>query len=181
MVWRCILYAYTVEVSENHTGTIMRMSGATFDDYYYRVWSLSGKRSETFLDTGGGHGIIGDEDHNTPIILGVLAKDRHFGWQFPGKTVEKVPDFSGAGPDGMFSGAFHLCDDPKYSKNDHHFYFTVYFKGGKWANHDDIYGGTYNYDYDGTSSEGSTSWGPWLADTCGPGEAMFRVLTSNPR
>jgi hypothetical protein len=100
---------------------------------------------------------------HAPIILGVLAKDHHFGWQYPGQTNE----------DGTFSGTFHLCDND--TTKDHSFYFTVYFTNENhidyWSAYD---GGTFLIHYfggqpahpDGISSEGSTSWGPWKAQIC---------------
>jgi hypothetical protein len=117
------------------------------------TWLFSGEldgaiENPPFLDVPTYYGIS-----HAPIILGVLAKDHHFGWQYPGQTNE----------DGTFSGTFHLCDND--TTKDHSFYFTVYFKGGDYRSAYD--GGKLNpVSFKETSSEGSTSWGPWRAQMC---------------
>jgi hypothetical protein len=133
----------------NRNGMDLKKNGNTF--------TFGGQLiGETYFGT---HGI-----RYAPIILGVLAKDRHFGWQFPWKISQE----------GWFGGSFHLCDGQQFLNKDHHFYFTAYFKGGPQVNVDEITGGDTVYNYKPTSSEGSSSWGPHSADICGPDEEMFK-------
>jgi len=105
---------------------------------------------------------------DAPIGLGVLAKDRHFSYTFHVKTGLRQQDL-----EGKFSGTFHLCDNRP--TGDHSFYFTAYFDRGVYKSRG------IPIEFDVTSSEGSSSWGPWVAQICAAGETPFSLSQTNPR